>query len=75
MQVATLPETCAITTLTRQLSPPLKWAGGKRWLLPHLEPIWRQHQSKRLVEPFVGGMAVALGMRPASALLNDTTRT
>ncbi len=71
MQVTTLPER-AITTVARQLSPPLKWAGGKRWLLPHLEPIWRRHEGKRLVEPFVGGMAVALGLRPASALLNDT---
>jgi DNA adenine methylase len=53
------------------LPPPLKWAGGKRWLLPHLLPIWESHQRRRLVEPFVGGMAVALGLRPKSALLND----
>jgi DNA adenine methylase len=71
MQVTTLPGR-AITTMAGQLSPPLKWAGGKRWLLPHLEPIWRHHEGKRLVEPFVGGMAVALGLRPARALLNDS---
>ena len=51
--------------------PPLKWAGGKRWLLPHLAPIWKNHKGYRLVEPFVGGMAVTLGLRPHSALLND----
>lgn len=54
-----------------RLRPPLKWAGGKRWLVPHLLPIWRQHDDKRLVEPFCGGLAVALGLRPRRALLND----
>lgn len=53
------------------LSPPLKWAGGKRWLLPHLQPIWQTHQQRRLVEPFCGGLAVALGLNPQRALLND----
>jgi DNA adenine methylase len=53
------------------LSPPLKWAGGKRWQLPHLLPIWHAHRRRRLVEPFCGGLAVALGLTPARALLND----
>ncbi|MBA3945438.1 MAG: Dam family site-specific DNA-(adenine-N6)-methyltransferase [Herpetosiphonaceae bacterium] len=53
------------------LKPPLKWAGGKRWLVPHLHPIWTAHQERRLVEPFSGGLAVTLAMRPAHALLND----
>jgi DNA adenine methylase len=53
------------------LLPPLKWAGGKRWQVPHLEPLWRPHAARRLVEPFCGGLAVALGLRPARALLND----
>jgi DNA adenine methylase len=51
--------------------PPLKWAGGKRWLLPHLEPIWMPHRRRRLVEPFCGGLAVSTGLLPARALLND----
>lgn len=54
-----------------RLRPPLKWAGGKRWLLPRLEPLWRPHAACRLVEPFVGGLAVALGLAPRQALLND----
>jgi DNA adenine methylase len=53
------------------LSPPLKWAGGKRWQLPHLEPLWAPHAGRRLVEPFCGGLAVALGLSPQRALLND----
>ena len=56
---------------TPALTPPLKWAGGKRWLLPHLEPIWQRHHHQRLVEPFCGGLGVALGLRPERALLND----
>jgi DNA adenine methylase len=51
--------------------PPLKWAGGKRWQLPHLFPLWKPHAHRRLVEPFCGGLAVALGLRPGRALLND----
>ena len=53
------------------LRPPLKWAGGKRWLVPRLEPLWREQSSRRLVEPFCGGLAVALGLNPERALLND----
>lgn len=53
------------------LPPPLKWAGGKRWLVPHLLPIWRQHEQRRLVEPFCGGLAVTLGLVPRRGLLND----
>lgn len=53
------------------LRPPLKWAGGKRWQLPHLQPLWAPHVGRRLVEPFCGGLAVALGLRPTRAMLND----
>ena len=53
------------------LPPPLKWAGGKRWQVPLLEPLWRAHRHRRLVEPFCGGLAVALGLGPERALLND----
>ncbi len=53
------------------MTPPLKWAGGKRWLLPDIQPIWRANQNRRYVEPFCGGLAVALGLQPERALLND----
>ena len=59
------------TALETPLRPPLKWAGGKRWLIPHLNSIWKDHFHRRLVEPFCGGLAAALGLRPESALLND----
>ena len=54
-----------------RLGPPLKWAGGKRWLVPQLLPWWQPRAHLRLVEPFCGGLAVALGLRPDRALLGD----
>ena len=53
------------------LRPPLKWAGGKRWLVPRLRTLWSGYTRRRLVEPFCGGLAVALGLDPRRALLND----
>jgi DNA adenine methylase len=55
----------------QNLKPPLKWAGGKRWLVPHLMPLWEPYSRQRLVEPFCGGLAVTLGLMPERALLND----
>jgi DNA adenine methylase len=49
----------------------LKWMGSKRWLVPRLREVYEPHRRRRLVEPFVGGMAVALGLQPARALLAD----
>ena len=51
--------------------PPLKWAGGKRWLVLHLADLWTKSRAARLVEPFCGGLAVAFNLRPRRALLND----
>lgn len=51
--------------------PPLKWAGGKRWQLPHLVEHWAREKHRRLVEPFCGGLAVTLGLAPERAFLND----
>jgi DNA adenine methylase len=53
------------------IRPPLKWAGGKRWLIPKLAKYWSKHKQARLVEPFCGGLSVALGLQPHAALLND----
>ena len=67
----TMPAGHAHPTSDAALRPPLKWAGGKRWQLTVLRPLWAPHASRRLVEPFCGGLSVALGLRPARALLND----
>ncbi|MCX6550937.1 MAG: Dam family site-specific DNA-(adenine-N6)-methyltransferase [Acidobacteria bacterium] len=57
--------------LSFPLRPPLKWAGGKRWQVPHVRRLWLGHEHARLVEPFCGGLAVAFGLQPRRALLND----
>jgi DNA adenine methylase len=53
------------------VTPPLKWAGGKRWQVGHVRAYWAAHSQRRFVEPFCGGLAMALGLAPARALLND----
>lgn len=50
------------------LKSPIKWPGGKRWITPIVKPWIKQH---RLVEPFVGGGSVFIGVEPETALLND----
>jgi DNA adenine methylase len=61
----------AVASTAEPLRPPLKWAGGKRWQVPYLRSLWTLHSHRRLVEPFCGGLAVALGLQPPTALLND----
>lgn len=53
------------------IMPPLKWAGGKRWLVPTLLEHWQRLKPTRLVEPFCGGLSVALGLQLSQAFLND----
>lgn len=50
------------------MTPPIKWAGGKRWLIPYLN---RYYNGQRIVEPFCGACSVSLGLRPTKAVLND----
>lgn len=56
---------------TAPLTPPLKWAGGKRWLVPVMKRYWVGHSLRRFVEAFCGGLAITLALRPRRALLND----
>lgn len=51
------------------IETPLKWAGGKRWLLSHLRELYKP--SHRLVDPFVGGLSVPLGLKPEKCLISD----
>src|ERR1039457_1062758 len=51
--------------------PPLKWAGGKRWLVPYFIRLWNPFRSRRFVEPLCGGLAISLGLTPEETLIND----
>ena len=53
------------------LKPILKWAGGKRWLIPYVAPLYEEHRHRRLVEPLCGGLAITAALRPTRALAND----
>jgi DNA adenine methylase len=56
------------TASTKPAIPFLKWAGGKRWITPHLQiPKF----SGRYFEPFVGSAAVYFQLQPARAVLAD----
>jgi DNA adenine methylase len=56
----------------RWLRPPLKWAGGKTWLVPKLRELYAPHRHRRLVEPFMGAATVSLALDPERALLADS---
>lgn len=53
------------------MRPLLKWPGGKRWLAPHVRASYDACGRPRFVEPFAGGLAVSLNLRPENALIND----
>lgn len=56
-----------------RLPPLLKWAGGKRWLVPALVELYEPHRDRVYCEPFAGGLGAAFGLRPAQAYLSDVS--
>ena len=50
--------------------PFLKWAGGKRQLIPQMKKYFPKHFNK-YIEPFIGGGAVFFHMLPEKAILID----
>jgi DNA adenine methylase len=54
------------------IKPCLKWAGGKRQLLPEIKKHLPENMKGRTYyEPFVGGGAVFFELRPPRAVIND----
>lgn len=53
----------------KKISPVFKWGGGKRQLLDDILP--KIPPNTRYYEPFVGGAAVLLGLKPKYAVIND----
>jgi DNA adenine methylase len=52
---------------------PLRWAGGKRWLLPIIKMLVGTRQFSAYHEPFLGGASVFLGLRQfRKAYLRDS---
>lgn len=46
------------------MKPLLKWAGAKGWLAPAIRRAWESLGRPRLIEPFMGGLSVALDLEP-----------
>lgn len=54
-----------------RIAPILKWAGGKRQLLPQIIPLIPDNIN-RYFEPFLGAGAVLFELQPGRAVVNDT---
>lgn len=59
---------------TTNVSPFVKWAGGKRQLLSQIKERMPEKYNN-YYEPFVGGGAVLFGVLPANALINDINKS
>jgi DNA adenine methylase len=63
----------AVSEAPARIASPLRWAGGKRWLLPTVEELVGDTKVGTYHEPFLGGAAVFLGLAPFSkAYLSDS---
>jgi len=52
------------------MTPFLKWAGGKRWLVSEYD-AWLREDAKKYIEPFLGSGAVFFHLQPKVAILSD----
>lgn len=53
------------------IKPFLKWAGGKRQLLPELLPLVR-HDTGKYIEPFIGGGALFFALAKPGCVIGDS---
>lgn len=60
-------------SLITDISPFLKWAGGKRWLVSKYLSFFPSTYN-RYIEPFLGSGAVFFSLRPKRAILSDINK-
>lgn len=53
------------------VQPFLKWAGGKRQLIPQMEKYLSKIKYSTYYEPFLGGGSILLYLQPKKAVVND----
>lgn len=59
---------------TTSVKPFVKWAGGKRQLLPQIKKRMPEKYNN-YIEPFVGGGAVLFDLLPTNATINDINKS
>lgn len=55
----------------KNISPVLKWAGGKKQLLGQLTSLMPTEKITTYCEPFLGGGAMLFSIQPGVAYVND----
>ena len=76
-QQMNVPGTAPLLPPRAGCTPPLKWVGSKRWLVPMLAPcIYERLAVTRghYIEPFLGGGAIALDLGLPNMILGDTCK-
>lgn len=68
--IAASPRPASSSTASAPAAPFLRWAGGKRWLVPTIKHLLPE-SFDRYVEPFLGSGAVFFGIAPPNAWLSD----
>ncbi|AGM26299.1 DNA adenine methylase [Spiroplasma syrphidicola EA-1] len=59
------------------MKPILKWVGGKRWLMPKIEELFKEKKiifnknSNTYFEPFFGAGAIFFKIKPVNSVIND----
>ncbi len=56
------------------VEPVVNWAGGKRWLKQVVEEFYINSGKEHYIEPFAGGMAAALHIKPEVCTINDINK-
>ncbi|MGM9835008.1 MAG: DNA adenine methylase [Bacilli bacterium] len=56
------------------IQPFLKWAGGKRQLIPQMEKYLKKIKYTSYYEPFIGGGSILFYLQPNNAVVNDYNR-
>lgn len=57
----------------KKVTPFVKWAGGKRWLISNYTDVFPKEYNK-YIEPFLGGGAVYFYLNPTKAILSDINK-